>query len=26
MWILKTPYHIYLIISNKWKTNSFKNI
>ncbi len=25
-WILQSPYHLYLIISGKAKTNSFKNI
>lgn len=25
-WLLQSPYHLYLIISGKAKTNSFKNI
>lgn len=25
-WILQTPYHLYMIITWKWKTNSFKEI
>ena len=25
-WLLKTPYHIYMIITWKWESNSFKNM
>ena len=25
-WIIKTPYHLYMIISWKWEIKSFKNI
>lgn len=25
-WILQTPYHLYMIITWKWKTNSFKDV
>ena len=25
-WVVSTPYHIYMIITWKWESNSFKNI
>lgn len=26
IWTIKAPYHIYMIVTGKWKTHSFKNL